>query len=111
MWKSRADTDYVTVAKAAISRGAATRFEIAISQGVRKRQGQSRSQHFLDAFQNLKQDSYLPVEGIVHPAVWSAAQNELGRPKDKGSEKATDGDGEPPPKKPRVNSKGKDKKS
>ncbi len=51
-----------------------------ISQGIRKRQGAGRSQHFLDAFKAFKRDSYEEPVAVVHAALFGAAQNELRGP-------------------------------
>ncbi len=61
------------MAKEAISQGAATRYEMAIGQGLRKRQGQARSTFFLEALKIFKASSFHPAEEVVHMGLLTAA--------------------------------------
>jgi len=92
--KDRADPAWVTEAKQSISCGAATRYEMNISQGLRKRSGQARSQHFLDALKGFQKVSFHSAEEMVHAGLLAAAQAELSTKKVNPEEKPTEAVGD-----------------
>ena len=99
---------YVIDAEKSITRGCCTRFEMQVSQGVRKRQGAGRSQHFLEALQKFKRDAYEPPEGegMVHPALMASAQIELsGASSSKESHEKSQSAAHPPAKKSKADAK------
>ena len=62
----------------AINKGLTTRFEMQISQGMRKRAGQTKTQWFLDAQRAFKADAHnLDAKESVHPALYSICLSEL----------------------------------